>query len=183
MWLLSLVLLASLLVALVGGCGGSSAPAATPPGPTVQSSPFYFHGDVVTGRITPLAPGDPRLAGIETVSPQVVGTNTSAGRPLEVQTATHFSSTGNPGRRAVNTWIVNNISETVGALPGGQANGIDLIFTSLFFRDALNAAVQGGSVVDPDKYDPNTKLPVITFPGTLAAGATGRQRAGKGDDG
>ncbi len=165
-------------LALLGGCGGSASPGdGSPPPPELRSAPFYFHADSVTGEVTALPPGAPRLAGIETVSPQVVGTDTGASRPLEVQTSSKFSFTGNPGRRAVNTWIVNNLAEAVGALPGGEAHGIDLIFTSLVFRNASGALVHGGELVNPDKYDPHTKLPILVFPGRLAAGATSATRA------
>ncbi len=166
------------LAALLAGCGGSSSPGTSPPpAPQLESSPFYFLGDLVTGQVIALTPGDPRISPSADISPQVVGTNTGGGAPLEVQSSNLFNVSGNPGRRAVNLKIVSHLSESVGRQPGGATTGLDLIFTSLVFKNAGGIVVNGGSAVLPDKYDPRSRLPIYTFAQVLAAGASTANRA------
>ena len=175
-------------VGLLAGCGGGATPVATS-GPRVQSAPFYFLGDTTTGKVTALAPGDPRIPAVAgTVHAQLVGTSTGTGSPLQVKTSTLFNYAGNPGWYSVNTTVTNNLPQAVGGQPGGAATETDLIFTSLTFEGLppihpaatplLGTLVTyfGGSVVNPDKYDPDSGLPILSFPGILAPKATSRAR-------
>lgn len=166
-----LVALAALVGALSAGCGGSSSSGSSP-APVVAATPFYFLGDLVTGRVTALAAGDPRLAAADGVRPQLVGTNTGVGSALEVTSSDLLSYGGTPGWRALEMGIVNHMDMAVGQIPGGDQTGLQLIFTSLSFRNAADGLVPGGSVVNPDGYDPNGQMPIIHYRNPLEAGAT-----------
>ena len=169
--------LAAVAAVLAGGCGGSS-PAQESPGtgPTLASAPFYFLGDLVTGKVTALPADDPRVSAAGTVSPQVVGTDTGAGSALVVSSSNLFTYGGNPSWRALNLRLTNHMATTVGLLPNEEETGPELLFTSLVFRNAGGGVVNGGSVANPDGYNPNGELPIIRYDAPVLPEATGTRQ-------
>ncbi len=170
------LVLGVVLVATLAGCGGGSSELAAPgPEPAVQSTPFCFVGDLVTGAVTALPPGD----SLDAVSPQVVGLNTGVGSALLVTSTDLAIRPGNPGWRVVRMRVTNNSGVTVGALPHADApSGIDLVFVSIAFKKANGTRVPGGSVADPDGYDPHAGTPIIRIPGPLVKGGTASREVG-----
>ncbi len=166
------VVVVLLAAALVAGCGGGSELTAPGPEPAVQSSPFYFVADIATGEVTALPPGE-TPPGV--VSPQLVGTNTGLGSALQVTSSNLSSYGGNPGWRTVNLKVTNNMPGLVGRTPSGEVTGLDLMFTWLVFKKAGGVVVEGGSLLNPDGYNPNGQLPMIHYNRTLPSGVTAKR--------
>ena len=153
------LLLAGMLAATCG-CGGSGGQAGAGPGVSqVGSTPFYFQVDLKSGKVISLAPDDPRAADLREVTPQLIGLNPTTGTaPLKLTTSALLRDfPGNPGRRALNVKVANNCPDTVGALPGGQVTGLDVIIHALVFKDASAKVLPGGSVENAYDYPQNEK--------------------------
>lgn len=107
------------------------------------------------------------------MQPQIIGMNPSLGTaPLQVNSTDVFDFTGNPGRKLVKLSVTNNTSETVGQLPGGETTGVEIIFRQLYFQDAGSTNLNGGSIENPDKYDPHTEKAIFRIAEAIVAGGT-----------
>ena len=160
------MLLATLSVVVLAGCGGGGGTGVSPvSSPSAASTQQVYVLDFVHHTVSAAVQA-------QYVERNPIPTTSPVNSPDLALTLTFPPlQTGNPGREQVTATVTNNTTGAVGVNDQGATTGIDLCFVSTVFKHG-STVVPGGGYGGYSSLDPSTGTPIFTSNQSLAAGVT-----------